>query len=137
MTKTGRSDKMAKKTMYPYAVIEDGGGGLSLYVFDPADRKRVLWAHSGYEYCEGQLAQDLEALAHGTDIGEWDGGEADPQASWEYWTPKNRTNGGWSIVADEDGWAAEERMGAAARAEYRAAQEANALRAAIAEAEGK
>lgn len=91
--------------MYRWSVIEDNGGGLHLYVL--ADRPQggagCVYAHSGFEHTPGALRECLRALADGDTAQDWDGGAEDPQAEWGYWTEENRRNGGWKVVADDDG----------------------------------
>lgn len=63
-----------------YTVIEDNGGGLSLYVFRG---QQCIYAHDGYEFTPGQLSQDIAALDKGSDTSDWDGNTNDPQALWD------------------------------------------------------
>lgn len=63
-------------------VTEDNGGGIALFVFDRSDT--CVYAHTGYEYTPGALAQDIAALLSGDYPPEdWDGNEDDPQAVWQ------------------------------------------------------
>jgi len=86
---------------YNYKVFEDNGGGLYLFVF--GDDNKVIYVHAGYEYSEGQLAEDITALKYGSDPKDWDGNEEDPQACWDSLDDESYRNGGWKIVADNDG----------------------------------
>jgi len=82
---------------YTYKVVEDNGGGLSLYVFDGA---KAIFANSAYEYSRGHLKQDMDALDSGSDTSDWEGCEDDPQASWDSITSQEY---GWHIVASGGG----------------------------------
>lgn len=86
---------------YNYKVIEDNGGGLHLFVF--GSKNKVIYAHAGYEYTPGQLTEDIIALNDGSDPREYDGNEEDPQACWDSLDDESYRNGGWKIVADNDG----------------------------------
>ena len=57
-----------------FRVLEDNGGGLTLFVWDEQGTE-IVFAHSGYEYNPGSLCQDLDALAHDDDPLTWDGNE--------------------------------------------------------------
>ena len=57
-----------------FRVLEDNGGGLTLFVWDE-NGEEIVFAHSGYEYTPGSLCQDLDALAHDDDPLKWDGNE--------------------------------------------------------------
>jgi hypothetical protein len=74
-------------------VIEDNGGGLHLFVFRG---KKIVFAHSGYEYIPGNLTQDLSVLDDGGDTSDWEGCSDDPQGDWDNLTGSEF---GWSIVA--------------------------------------
>ena len=104
--------------MKKHEVIEDNGGGLTLAVF--SQDGKVEYIHTGYEYVEGQLRADLEALKSGDNpVEDWDGNEEDPQSfyddflSYEY---------GWEVVADNDR-IYPDRMGGAARKEFQIPEE--------------
>jgi hypothetical protein len=103
---------------YIYSVVEDNGGGLTLYVFAADDHKRTIpvYAHSGYEHNPAALRTDTAALADAdADISDWEGCDPDPQASWD---ELDDYEYGYRIIADETGPIAEERMGAAGRSVY-------------------
>ena len=76
-----------------YQVIEDNGGGLSLYVFRG---RKVIYSHSGYEINPGQLTNDIAALDSGDGPESWDGCEDDPQGSYDQITGSEY---GWQVVA--------------------------------------
>lgn len=78
---------------YKYKVVEDNGGGLSLFVFWG---RKPIYCHSGYEFNRNQLSDDLDTLDAGTDITEWEGGEEDPADEWENLLTYRY---GWNIVA--------------------------------------
>jgi hypothetical protein len=61
-------------------VIEDNGGGLSLYVMDETDT--CIYAHYGYEYRPGALSEDIKALIKDDSVADWDGCEDDVAAAW-------------------------------------------------------
>ena len=98
-----------------YKVIEDNGGGLSIYVFDG---EKVIYSHSGYEKNRGQLSYDLNDLDRDHSVDGWDGCEEDPQAAWDQLQSYNY---GWKIVADNkdgDRTLYPNSMGTAARLEF-------------------
>ncbi len=99
-------------------VIEDNGGGLSLYVLDN-DTNRCLFAHMGYEYHPGQLADDLEALQRDDSVDHWDGHNQELADEW----PSLDIDGiGRELVAElADGklYTYPNRMGRAARLAFR------------------
>jgi hypothetical protein len=70
---------------YEYQVIEDNGGGLTLYVFGDGgiDGGKVIFAHSSYEYVKGQLIKDLDSIDAGGDVTLWDGCDDYPQALYD------------------------------------------------------
>jgi hypothetical protein len=76
-----------------YQVIEDNGGGLSLIVFRG---KKVIFSHSGYEYNQGNLTADLDALDGGDDTKSWEGNSETPQSDYDKLTSYEY---GWKIVA--------------------------------------
>jgi hypothetical protein len=105
---------------YTYKVVEDNGGGLSLYVFDGA---KVIFAHTAYEYSPGHLVLDIDALDSGSDTSDWEGCEDDPQASWDSVTSQEY---GWQIVANGGGGKHRLHkavMGAAAQLEFAVSDE--------------
>lgn len=107
--------------MRKFEVIEDNGGGLILAVFN--SEGKVDYIHSGYEYTQGQLQIDLEALRNGDNpTNDWDGNCGGLE--WEYGTdPQAIYNNiisyeyGWEIVVDNDG-IYPEKMGSAAHDEF-------------------
>ena len=85
--------------MKNYQVIEDNGGGLTLVVFD--DNNKVEYLHNGYEYNNGQLKQDLNALESGDNpVTDWEGNAENPQEVYDNMTSYQH---GWEIVVDNDG----------------------------------
>lgn len=99
--------------MRRYKVIEDNGGGLHLAVF--AESGEVEYLHTGYEYVNGQLINDLKALKEGDNPAEdWEGNEENPQAVYDNITSFEN---GWNIVADNDG-IYPDKMGRAACLEF-------------------
>ena len=98
-------------TRISYEVIEDNGGGLSLFV---SRGDQVVYSHTGYEYNPGQLTEDLAALAAGSDVEEWDGCGEDPQAERADF---DRLEYGSSIVADGTG-TYPDKMGSSANLEF-------------------
>ena len=108
--------------MKNYKVIEDNGGGLTLVVFS-RDGETIEYIHTGYEYNQGQLTEDLEALRAGENpVTDWDGNELeetdlDNPEDIESWFPWDQKGTGWEVVADNDGIYTED-MGAAARLEF-------------------
>ena len=98
--------------MVNFNVLEDNGGGLTLVTFNSAGI--VEYLHSGYEYNNGQLADDLKALADGANPAkEWDGNAENPQEDYDSMTSYEY---GWKVVADNDG-VYPDNMGAPARLE--------------------
>lgn len=112
-----------------YQVVEDNGGGLHLVVL--SKRGRAIYVHSGYEYCHGQLQNDLNALDNGGDpvADGWDGCEDNPRSLWQDMLDNINSGGhGYQIVADNDTGTYTphtDRMGTAAEAELTANQIAN------------
>jgi hypothetical protein len=107
-------NNIIKKIKRSFEVIEDNGGGITLFVFD--DSGKVEYAHTGYEYHVGQLTDDLKALAKGSNPAEdWDGAEEDPQRMYDQMISYKY---GWKIVADNDGIYPEE-MDEAAMLEFK------------------
>lgn len=99
-----------------YKVVEDDGGGLTLYVFGPDET--VIYSYARYENCQGQLLRDLDALDAEVDITQWEECEANPQESWDRW--KNHEHG-WNVVASgKDGQRTlyPDKMGNAAQSEF-------------------
>jgi hypothetical protein len=99
-----------------YKVIEDNGGGLSLFVFRG---DAVIYAGSGYEYRPGALQGDLAALEAGDDTRTWEGNADDPQAALD---DTQRYEYGWETVCEggprQTRRLYPDRMGAAARIEF-------------------
>lgn len=105
--------------MKKYMVIENNGGGLALVVF-AGDGEAIEYIHTGYEYNQGQLTEDLDNLKNGDDPAEdWDGNELGSELpkDFESWFPWNQKGTGWEVVADNDGIYPED-MGSAAKIEF-------------------
>ena len=109
--------------MRKYEVIEDNGGGLSLAVWDKKCEK-VVYFHTGFEYCQGDLKECIKELQNGAcPEKEWDGNcgglqfdlGTDPQFLYDNIVSSDPC--GWDIVADQDG-IYHKRMGAAAMLEF-------------------
>lgn len=83
---------------YNYRVIENNGGGLSLFVFWGGS---VIYSHSEYEYNPGQLSQDLDELDKGTEIPTWEGNSENPQDEWN--DLHDNYAYGWKIVVSGGG----------------------------------
>lgn len=107
--------------MKKFEVIEDNGGGLTLAVFNTEGE--VDYIHSGYEYTQGQLQNDLEALKNGDNPAEdWDGNcggleweyGSDPQSIYDNITSYECE---WQVVADNEG-IYPEKMGSAGHVEF-------------------
>lgn len=110
---------------WEYVVIEDSGGGLSLFVFSVTrEVGGVQYAHDGYEYHPSQLIDDLTALDNGSNVTEWDGCMDDPQGAYDHHTEHGYApdgSGGSSVVAEGRNGTHRlypERMGYAARAAF-------------------
>lgn len=86
-----------------FEVIEDNAGGLHLFVYDDDDN--VVYAASDFEYVPGDLAEAMKALWKGVDpiADGWDTQYKDPQEFRNGFTEESQRNGGWRLVADEDG----------------------------------
>jgi hypothetical protein len=92
-----------------YQLIEDNGGSITVAVFDGDE---VVYLASGFE---GNSSEEMADAIHDLDMGEsidsWDGcidvanaGFETLTEAYEKWfTPEAMRNGGWSIVADQDG----------------------------------
>lgn len=71
----------------PYAVVEDNGGGLTLFVFGDADRQTAVYAYTGLQY---DTPENVAALLRGLDDGQNlcvgnaddEGVIADAQTAW-------------------------------------------------------
>lgn len=113
-----------EKPIKKYEVIEDNGGGLYLIVF--GDDGNVEFMADGYEYRADTngLMDDIQSLKDGADpiADGWGWGLMDsdrpenPQEMYESnFTTESRLNGGWAIVADNDGIYPEAMGGSAMR----------------------
>lgn len=58
--------------MKKYEVYESNAGNLTLVVYGETGPEYI---HTGYEFCEGHLKQDLAAIRDGSDPLGWDGNE--------------------------------------------------------------
>jgi hypothetical protein len=87
------------KKQLTWQVVSDNAGGLHLAVWDD---DTLIYTHSGYEYNDGQLRQDLIALADGSHpiADDWAGNEGADEARWD-WDAESRRNGGWAITVDD------------------------------------
>ena len=86
-----------------FEVIEDNAGGLRLFVY--GDDGDVVYAASDFEYVPGNLAEAMKALWNGADpiADGWDIQYKDPQEFRNGFTEQSQRNGGWELVADENG----------------------------------
>jgi len=86
-----------------FEVIEDNSGGLQLFVY--GDNGDVVYAASDFEYVPGDLAEAMKALWNGADpiADDWDIQYKDPQEFRNGFTEQSQRNGGWELVADENG----------------------------------
>lgn len=86
-----------------FEVIEDNAGGLQLFVY--GDNGDVVYAASDFEYVPGDLAEAMKALWNGADpiADGWDIQYKDPQEFRNGFTEQSQRNGGWELVADENG----------------------------------
>ena len=105
-----------------WAVVEDNGGGLHLYVLDSDDR--CVWAYQNIEGVRGAgdgplLLELIAQLAHGADPvrDRWENGAADPQAAWGVLDTSYREMD-WEVIADDTGPCGSEYMGAAGLAMF-------------------
>jgi len=107
-----------------YEVVEDNGGGLTLFVYN--ENKEVIYAHTGYEYLlpSADLRIDIAAIENGDDPTSWDGCWGDN--SDEAGTPvdfrasfddESKCNGGWRLIADSYG-VYYDRMGSAGKSVF-------------------
>lgn len=104
-------NELIKKISVKFEVVEDNGGGLTLFVF--GEDGRVIYAHTGYEYIKGQLREDLENLADGDDPTSWDGCLEDMELAYnELQNPIDSC-----VVADNDG-IYPDKFGGAAKYEF-------------------
>ena len=102
--------------MKKFEVLEDNGGGLTLFVFD--ENGKVEYAHTGFEYIPGELKNCIEELKNDANpIEEWDNNMDDFENVYDSFTEEERENGGWELVADNDGFYYE-KMGASAKIEF-------------------
>ncbi|MEY9562273.1 hypothetical protein [Sinorhizobium fredii] len=113
---------MNAHTGLPYAVVEDNGGRLTLFVFGDADRQSSVYAYTGLE---SDTPENVAALLRGLSSGDLprdaddEGIIADPQAAWLDMDDDD-------IVADDEGVYAF-RMGAAAECALRVPLYAEAI----------
>lgn len=86
-----------------FEVIEDNSGGLQLFVY--GDNGDVVYAACDFEYVPGDLAEAMKALWNGADpiADGWDIQYKDPQEFRNGFTEQSQRNGGWELVADENG----------------------------------
>ena len=86
-----------------FEVIEDNSGGLQLFVY--GDDGDVVYAASDFEYVPGNLAEAMKALWNGADpiADGWDIQYKDPQEFRNGFTEQSQRNGGWELIADENG----------------------------------
>jgi hypothetical protein len=54
-----------------YKVVEDNGGGIHLIVYNTIGE--AIYLHTGYQFSDDALANDLDALKAGDDPRDWDG----------------------------------------------------------------
>lgn len=106
--------------MKKFNVIEDNGGGLTLVTF--VENGNIDYLHTGYEYCPGQLQDDLKELERNVPIKFWDGNnlhtlDTENPEDMESWFPWEEKGIGWDIVADNAGIYPEV-MGTAALIEF-------------------
>ena len=104
--------------MAHFSVIEDDGGGLTLFAFADASRAAAVYAHSVYELNPSQLLEDIAALDAGDDPTGWDGGEPDPQGLLASMTALDSRYGGWMEIANETGFAEADAMGYAGQSVF-------------------
>lgn len=101
---------------YDYKVVEDNGGGLTLFVWD--ETGKLIYSHCGYEYgnISENLRQDIKALQDGDDPLMWDGnevkdeyddGDINPESDWNNICSSEL---GYQIIVDS-GTAYPHRMG--------------------------
>lgn len=99
--------------MMNYSVIEDNGGGLTMFVFDESGA--CVWGGGGYEHRKGSCRENIASLEAGDNpVTGWDDGMDDPQAEWDN---VQETEYGYKLVADQDG-IYPENMGRAAQIEF-------------------
>ena len=86
-----------------FEVIEDNAGRLHLFGY--GDDGDVVYAASDFEYVLGDLAEAMKALWNGADpiADGWDIQYKDPQEFRNGFTEQSQRNGGWELVADENG----------------------------------
>lgn len=80
-----------------YQVIEDNAGGLYLFIFN--DDGECIYAHSGYQHCEGQIREDLIELESGGNASDWDGCEDNPQ---KYYNSIDTDGIGFNVIVDNN-----------------------------------
>jgi hypothetical protein len=84
-------------------VFEDNGGGLTLAIWRASGRKigKTWFCHTGYEYQNNQLVEDLIALAKGLNPAEWENMQDLTPDS--FWSMALNPNHGRVILTAEDG----------------------------------
>lgn len=108
---------MNTNSKYDYTVIEDNGGGLHLFLFEPG-AEEILEGYDGFEYTPGSLVTSLDDLDAGHTTRGWEGRKANPQEDWEY--IQSHDTGYQVVCYGEHGERTlyPERMGAAAKLEF-------------------
>lgn len=90
--------KTMNTSKYEYSVIEDNGGGLHLFLFEP-DTETPVKGFTGFEYAPGSLATSLDSLDEGDDAHNWDGAMDDVLEQWQY----VQGNVGYQVICHGDG----------------------------------
>lgn len=97
-------------------IIEDNAGGLTMYIMDEHDK--CVFAHSGYEYYPGLLAENIKDLLEDDSCAYWEGNEPSVAAGWD---ELEYGGNGLELVAqtnDSGLHTYPHRMGGAARSEF-------------------
>jgi hypothetical protein len=102
---------------YDYTVVEDNGGGLHLFLFEPGTDTLVS-GFTDFEFVPGALAESLDGLDAGDDTSGWEGEMYDAQEEWNFL--QSHEYGHWIIAYSEGDTRVikPDRMGKAGQTEF-------------------
>ena len=89
-----------KEHGFEIALFEDNAGGLQLAIWHETETGKKFYCHIGYEFCIGNLVDDLTALADGSDPEQWEGMDDLTEDDWAEMLAEPY---GGRIILDTDG----------------------------------